>query len=112
MPSRLGKKIKAQRQRKGIGLRELARRIEKSPSFLSVLENSDDPPSVAEPTLTAIEDQLDLKRYELVTLAGKTPEEVAPKDRLEVELYRQVKQRTRNEQEELLRRLRRRDESS
>ena len=112
MPSKLGKTIKEQRQRKRLGLRELARRVGKSPSFLSVLENSDDPPAVAEGTLRAIEDELAIKKYELVTLAGRTPEEVAPKDRLEVELYRQVKQRTRSEQEDLLRRLRRSEESS
>lgn len=106
MPSELGKTIKKRRQQKDMSLRELARRIEKSPSFLSTIENADDPPSVAEDTLRAIEKTLAFEPYELITLAGRTPEEVTPASKLEVELYRQVKQRTQKQQEELLRKLR------
>lgn len=105
MPSDLGRTIKERRQERKIGLRELAGRIRKSPSFLSTLENADDPPAVAEETLRAIEDELGFDPYTLVTLAGRTPLEVTPADRLEVELYRQIKQRTRQKKEELLRKL-------
>lgn len=106
MPSKLGRAIKDRRTKLGIGLRELAGLIEKSPSFLSTLENAEEPPAVAEDTLRTIEDALGMEPYMLVTMAGRTPEEVTPKDALEVELYRQIKRRNRAEKEELLRRLR------
>jgi hypothetical protein len=41
MPSELGKFIRARRTELGIGLRELARRIEKSAPFLTELELDD-----------------------------------------------------------------------
>lgn len=107
MPSDLGRTIKERRLERGFSLRALAGRIEKSPSFLSTLENADQPPAVAEETLRAIEKELGFEPYTLVTLAGRTPEEVTPADRLEVELYRQIKRRSREEKEDLLRRLRR-----
>lgn len=91
MPSELGSTIKARRTELGLGLRELARRIGKSPTFLSILENSDDPPTGSEETLRKIEDELDLPRDTLVTLAGKTPEDVTPKTPEEAALYRKVK---------------------
>lgn len=106
MPSKLGRAIKERRSKLGIGLRELAGNVGKSPSFLSTLENAEEPPAVAEETLRAIEDALHMDPYVLVTMAGRTPEEVTPKDALEVELYRQIKRRSRAEKEELLRRLR------
>lgn len=106
MPSDLGRTIKERRQERGIGLRELAGRIRKSPSFLSTLENADNPPAVAEDTLRAIEQELGFPPHTLVTLAGRTPVEVTPEDPLEVELYRQIKRRSREEKEELLRKLR------
>jgi transcriptional regulator with XRE-family HTH domain len=106
MPSKLGRAIKDRRSKLGMGLRELAGRIGKSPSFLSTLENADDPPAVAEDTLRSIEDTLELEPYVLVTLAGRTPEEVTPDDPLEVELYRQIKRRSRAEKEKLLRQFR------
>jgi transcriptional regulator with XRE-family HTH domain len=91
MPSELGSTIKARRTSLGIGLRELARRIDKSPTFVSILENSDDPPTGSEATLRKIEDELELPRDTLVTLAGKTPEDVAPKSSEDAALYRKVK---------------------
>lgn len=105
MSSDLGRRIKERRQEKGIGLRELAGRIGRSPSFLSTLENAESPPAVAEDTLRAIERELEFEPFVLVTLAGRTPEEVTPADRLEVELYRQIKKRSHEEKEELLRKL-------
>lgn len=94
MPSKLGRTIKKRRVSLGIGLRELARRIGKSPSFVTILENSEDPPTGSQATLRAIERELGFERDELVTLAGKTPEDVAPSDPVEVALYRRVKEMT------------------
>ena len=108
MPSDLGRMIKERRQEREIGLRELAGRIRKSPSFVSMLENADEPPAVSEDTLRAIEEELGFEPHTLVTLAGRTPVEVKPEDPLEVELYRQIKRRSREEKEELLRKLRKR----
>jgi len=91
MASELGKIIKQARYDKEIGVRELARRIEKSGSFIVRIENDDPAPSVAEETLCNIADELDLDADRLITLAGKTPSDVKPKDRTEVALFRSVK---------------------
>jgi len=107
MPSKLGSTIRRGRKKKGIGLRELARRIDKSPSLLSMLENADAPPPVSEETLRSIETELDLEPFALVVLSGKTPEEVTPSDALDVALYREVKNRSKKDRQELLERLRR-----
>ena len=92
MPSKLGKLIRKTRKAKEIGVRELARRIGRSGSFIVRLEKDDDTPSVAEDTLQSIAEELDLDADELITLAGKTPEDVRPSDEREVKLYRRMKQ--------------------
>lgn len=92
MSSQLGEIIRNARKQKGIGVRELARRIERSGSFIVRLEKDDPPPSVAEDTLIAIGEQLDLDPDRLITLAGKTPSDVRPEDEREVALYRSVKE--------------------
>lgn len=102
MPTELGSTIKARRNALGIGLRELARRIKKSPTFVSILENSDDPPTGSEETLRKIEKELEFERDTLVTLAGKTPEDVAPETSREAALYRSFKELTDQEQEEVI----------
>ena len=78
MPSELGRKIKERRQAREVGLRELARRIDKSASFLSMIENAEKAPPIGVDTLQAIEQELGFDTNELVTLAGKTPGDVAP----------------------------------
>jgi transcriptional regulator with XRE-family HTH domain len=92
MPSELGSIIRKARKAKGIGVRELARLIERSGSFIVRLEKDDPPPSVAEDTLQAIAAELDLDPDQLITLAGKTPSDVRPEDAHEVALYRSVKE--------------------
>ncbi len=92
MPSELGSIIRKARKAQGIGVRELARRIERSGSFIVRLEKDDPPPSVAEDTLQAIAGELDLDPDQLITLAGKTPSDVRPEDAHEVALYRSVKE--------------------
>lgn len=92
LPRKLGPEIRRARLKAGIGLRELARRIENSPAYVVALERADDPPGVTEKTLTAIAAELSLSPDVLMTLASKVPDEVKPKTALEVELYRRVRQ--------------------
>lgn len=91
MPSELGQIIRKARKQQDIGVRELARRIDRSGSFIVRLEKDDPPPAVAEETLLAIAEELDLDADGLITLAGKTPSDVRPKDAYEVALYRRLK---------------------
>lgn len=91
MPSELGEIIREARTDKEIGVRELARRIDRSGSFIVRLEKDDAPPSVAEETLVSIAAELDLDADRLITLAGKVPSDVQPDDEEEVALFRSVK---------------------
>jgi transcriptional regulator with XRE-family HTH domain len=91
MASELGELVRGARQDKDIGVRELARRIDKSGSAIVRIEQDDPPPSVAEETLRSIAEELDLNPDRLITLAGKTPSDVEPEDEEEVALFRSVK---------------------
>jgi transcriptional regulator with XRE-family HTH domain len=102
MASSLGQEIRRARLRAGIGLRELARRIEKSPAYLVALERAEEAPGVTEETLAAIAAELSLSPDVLMTLASKVPAEVKPKTPLEVELYRRVRQLSVERQQALL----------
>lgn len=102
MPSTLGAEIRRARLQAGVGLRELARRIEKSPAYLVALERADESPGVTEETLVAIAAELSLSPDALMTLASKVPAEVKPKTPLEVELYRRVRQLPVERQQALL----------
>ncbi|MFB6372134.1 MAG: helix-turn-helix domain-containing protein, partial [Bradymonadaceae bacterium] len=68
MASELGDIIKQAREGREIGVRELARRIGKSGSFIVRIEKDEPPPSVAEETLQNIADELDLDADRLITL--------------------------------------------
>jgi len=100
MASELGETVKEARTDRDIGVRELARRIDKSGSFLVRIENDDPPPSVAEDTLVSIAEELDLDADRLITLAGKVPSDVQPDDEEEVALFRSVKNLDDEEREE------------
>ncbi len=102
MASVLGRQIRRARLKAGIGLRELARRIEKSPAYLVALEQAEESPGVTEETLAAIAAELSLSPDVLMTLASKVPAEVKPKTALEVELYRKVRQLPVERQQALL----------
>jgi transcriptional regulator with XRE-family HTH domain len=102
MASSLGKEIRRARLKAGIGLRELARRIEKSPAYVVALERAEESPGVTEETLAAIAAELSLNADALMTLASKVPAEVKPKTPLEVELYRRVRQLSVDRQRALL----------
>ncbi|MFB6264349.1 MAG: helix-turn-helix domain-containing protein [Bradymonadaceae bacterium] len=92
MANRLGEVIREARDEQGVGVRELARRIDRSASFIVRLEKDDAEPSVAEETLERIAEVLQLDADRLITLAGKTPSDVQPEDEEEVALFRSVKE--------------------
>jgi transcriptional regulator with XRE-family HTH domain len=102
MKSNLGKEIRDARTSMGLSLRGLARAVEKSPAYLNMLETGDPPPAVAEETLRRIASVLALDPDRLLTLAGRTPSDVAPSDELEVSIFREVKRLDRDAQEALL----------
>lgn len=91
MPSELGKLIRAEREKRDIGLREFAARVQKSPAFMVRLETDEAVPSVAEETLATIADALGLDRDLVLGLARKVPKDLAPEHELDVALYRKVK---------------------
>ena len=109
MPSELGKLIRARREALGLSLRQLAKAIDKSPSFVLMLERERLPPAAAEETLRSLAQALGADPDEMITLAGKTPQDVAPETALEVSLYRRVKGMSVEEQKRLLKRLDKRD---
>jgi transcriptional regulator with XRE-family HTH domain len=69
----LGDRVRRGRVEAGLGLRELARRLEKTPSYLSDIENDRRVPS--EQVLGAISKELDVDFDELMGLAGRFGEE-------------------------------------
>ncbi len=107
LPSKLGRLISGAREAHGLGLRALARKIEKSPTFVVMIEKNDPPPPVAEETLRRIAGALELDPDQLITLAGKTPGDVVPSDSVEVAIYRQVKALSAERKRRLLRQLER-----
>lgn len=102
MPSKLGKLVSAARNVKGFSLRELAKRVGKSPAFVSMLENDDPAPAVKEETLVDLARELSLDVNDLLGLVGKVPEDALPDSGLDVALYRRVKRLTEDRKRELL----------
>ena len=90
MGSSLGNRISTARKDMGISLRALAKRVGKSPAFISVLENSTPAPKVSEATLLDLAKELSLDVDELLGLAGRMPEAAYPESGLDVTLYRRV----------------------
>lgn len=68
-PNAIGRRLRAERHRQHIGLRELAKRVGVSPSLLSQIETAKTQPSVS--TLYAIANELDLS---LDLLFAETPQ--------------------------------------
>lgn len=85
-----------------MSLRELARRIGKSPAFVTELECDHEVPHVAENTLRKVAEELDLDADLLFVLAQRTPSELVPKSETEVALYRRVKRMPDAEQKRIL----------
>ena len=89
-PSKLGELVRSTRMELGISLREFARRIGKSPAFVTELE-CDEMPSVSEETLRKVADELGVDEARLFVLAERTPRDLAPETETEYALYRKVK---------------------
>ncbi len=102
MPSELGKLIRAEREKRDIGLREFAARVQKSPAFMVRLETDEAVPSVAEETLATIAVALGLDRDLVLGLARKIPKDLAPEHELDVALYRKVKNMSPEEKRQFL----------
>lgn len=105
MTSELGRRIRKARRAKGITLREFARRVKKSPAFISMLENNDPAPAVKEETLEVLARELSLDPDELLGLAGRVPKAAAPESALDVALFRHVRGLSKARKRELLDRL-------
>lgn len=88
-----------------MSLRTLAKRVGKSPAFISVLENSDPAPKVSEETLVDLAEVLSLKVDELLGLAGRMPGDAFPESGLDVALYRRVHELSDAKKKELLSKL-------
>jgi transcriptional regulator with XRE-family HTH domain len=105
MPSKLGQLIRTTRTKQEISLREFARRIEKSPAFVTQLECDDEIPAVAEETLRTVAKELRIDPGTLFVLAQRTPRDLVPRTETEYALYRKVKTLSVAEQRALLERL-------
>lgn len=103
-PSKLGELIRSTRQAQEMSLRELARRIGKSPAFVTELE-CEPAPSVSEDTLRKVAEELRLDEGKLFVLAERTPRDLVPETETEFALYRKVKEMPAAEQEDFLKRL-------
>lgn len=91
MPSELGKLIRAEREKRDMGLREFATRVKKSPAFMVRLETDEAVPAVSAETLVTIAKALGLDQDIVLALARKVPKDLVPADELDVALYRKVK---------------------
>ena len=103
-PSKLGEFIRATRMAQDVSLREFAKRIGKSPAFVTELE-CDDMPSVSEETLKRVAKELKIDAGRLFVLAERTPRELAPGTEVEYALYRKVKAMGVAEQKRFLKKL-------
>lgn len=75
MKSTLGEHLREKRQARGLGLREMARRIEYTPSYLSKVERDKEKPS--EELLVLLARHLGESSDELLLLAGRVPSDIA-----------------------------------
>lgn len=90
MASKLGKLIRETRLAQSVGLRELARRIGKSPAYLVSLERAEELPGASEDTLATIASELGLEPDVLLALARKTPHKLAPRSATQIAIYRLI----------------------
>lgn len=102
MPSRLGRMVRQARLAKGLGLRELARLVGKSGTYLVTVESADDFPGMSEETLRRLAEELSLDADTLLTIAHKTPSDVRPRTARELYLYRLVRDLPRERQNDLI----------
>lgn len=101
-PSKLGALIRSERQAKAISLREFAKRIGKSPAFVTELE-CEPVPTLSEETMKKVAEELGIDEAKLFVLAERIPRDLAPTTETEYALYRRVKSMPTAEQEKTLR---------
>jgi transcriptional regulator with XRE-family HTH domain len=89
--SPLGLFIREKRKAMGLSIREFASRIDRSPTFLVLLETEPTPPSTTEALLAGLARELDTSEDFLFGLVRKMPETALPSSADEVALYRRVK---------------------
>ena len=107
MSSKLGKLIAEARLARSLSLRELARRIGKSPAYLVSLEQAEESPGASEDTLKSLASELGLDRDVLLALAKKTPKDLVPRSPTQIALYRLIRDLPAGKQEDLRRQLER-----
>jgi len=73
---KLGPRLKRVRQERGLSLRELAKKIDVSATYLSRVENCLESSTPTEKTIRALADALGDAFDELMQLAGRVPEDV------------------------------------
>lgn len=105
MASKLGNLIRKTRLAQSVGLRELARRIGKSPAYLVSLERAEELPGASEDTLKNIASELGLELDVLLALSEKTPHLLIPRSPTQVALYRLIKELPVARQEEVRKQL-------
>ena len=105
MASEIGKLIKNSRQAHSLTLRELARRISKSPAYLVALETGKERPGISEETLESLATELNLDPDILMASAKKTPQKLAPRSATQVALYRLIGKLPQDRQEKLKKQL-------
>lgn len=105
MASKLGGLIRKTRLARSLGLRELARRIGKSPAYLVSLERAAELPGVSEDTLKNIASELGLELDVLLALSQKTPHLLIPRSPTQIALYRLIKELPEARQEEMRKQL-------
>lgn len=101
MSSRIGKLIKDTRKAKGLGLRELARKIGKSPAYIVALERENQSPGISDETLQSLALELGLNPDALHAAVQRAPEKLAPRSSTQIALYRLIGALPQDRQEEL-----------
>lgn len=91
MPSDFGQILRKTRHSRGLGLREFARRVGKSPAYIVSLEQSDALPGISEETVSSIAAALELDVDRLMAVAEKTPYDLRPESEEEIALFRLIK---------------------
>lgn len=102
MPSELGTLIRAEREKRNIGLREFATKVGKSPAFMVRLETDDQLPSATEETLVTIARALQLEEDIVLALARVVPKALQPETQLDLAAYRKVKKMTQDAKRKFL----------
>lgn len=103
--SLFGKLVRKARTEQEIGVRELARRIERSPARVVRLEH-DERPCASDFVILAVSRELGLDSDRMFVLADKTPPDLRPHTPRMCKLYRAVRELDLDEQRRLLEEMR------